>query len=373
MVYVLEFHRKNRHRHTEVHPPTPVVLGYIYTEPLSHNLHNSQTTRMYFLLPDLQRICPFPPSLNPHHETAASESRAWINSFDILPLERQQRQFSKSSLELLASHAYPYADLEGCRTSCDYMNLTFILDDYSDEEGKSGTRGMSDSFMNALKDPNWDDGSEFARLAREFRWRLNSTSATARQRFIETFDSYLDDTVLEAEIREHGNVLNLKDFMELRRGNSGVDVAFSVIECVLAIDLQPEVFDHPTLSAMRKLAGHMVFTINDIYSYNKEQAAGHSANNLITVIKEERGIELQEAFDIAGQFFENDVEAFLRLKELLPRWGPEVDEAVARYVTGLECWVGGSLEWSLSGGRYFGESVEEVRKTRRVVLAERVA
>jgi hypothetical protein len=113
--------------------------------------------------------------------------------------------------------------------------------------------------------------------------------------------------------------------------------------------------------------------LKDIYSYNKEQAGGHSANNLITVIKEERGVGLQEAFDVAGQFFENYVEELLSCKELLPSWGPEVDEAVSRYVTGLECWVSGGIEWSLSGPRYFGGAVGEVKRTRRVALTERVA
>ena len=121
---------------------------------------------MHFTLPDLQRVCPFPSSLNPHFASVASESKAWIDSFGILS-GRQQRQFSASALELLAAYAYPYADREGCRTACDYMNLTFILDDYSDDERRSGTRAMSDSFMNALKDPSWDDGTDFARLARE--------------------------------------------------------------------------------------------------------------------------------------------------------------------------------------------------------------
>ena len=65
----------------------------------------------------------------------------------------------------------------------------------------------------------------------------------------------------------------------------------------------------------------------DIHSYNKEQAGGHSAGNLITVIEKERGVELQEAFDIAGQFFKSYVEGFVICKELLPSWGPEVDEA----------------------------------------------
>lgn len=113
--------------------------------------------------------------------------------------------------------------------------------------------------------------------------------------------------------------------------------------------------------------------LKDIYSYNKEQAGGHAANNLITVIRKEMRIGLQEAFDVAGRSFESDVEEFLLCKESLPSWGPEIDEAVSRYVSGLEYWVRGGIEWSLSGPRYFGDSVEEVRRTGRVALAERVA
>lgn len=162
------------------------------------------------------------------------------------------------------------------------MNVTFLLDDYSDDEGRRNARMMADSFMNALRDSNRDDGTAFAKLAREsvdftvsqltpvaddptilrFRIRLNTASATARQRLIDTFDDYLDATVREAENRERGIILGLEDFMELRRGNSGVEVAFAVIECILSIDLGPEVFDHPTFSNLRRLAGNMLFAAN---------------------------------------------------------------------------------------------------------------
>lgn len=108
-----------------------------------------------------------------------------------------------------------------------------------------------------------------------------------------------------------------------------------------------------------------------MYSYNKEQAGGHSANNFITVVMVERGFGLQEAIDFAGEYFENKVNEFLRWKAKMPSWGPEIDDAVSRYTYGLECWVGGYLEWSLSSRRYFGESVEEVRRTRKVALKPR--
>jgi hypothetical protein len=126
------------------------------------------TENMYFTLPDLPGICrdPFSPSFNPHYEAVASESKAWIDSLGILSGEKQ-RYFSTSAFEFLAAHTYPYADREGYRTCCDYLNTTFILDDYSDDEGGKGARRMADSFMNALRDPTWDDGTPFARMARE--------------------------------------------------------------------------------------------------------------------------------------------------------------------------------------------------------------
>lgn len=112
----------------------------------------------------------------------------------------------------------------------------------------------------------------------------------------------------------------------------------------------------------------MLFIANDIYSYNKEQAGGHAANNLITVIEKERGVDLQGAMDIAGDFFANCAKEFNTWKEQLPSWGPETDAAVSEYIEGMAACVRGYIEWSLTGPRYFGSSVEEVRKTRRVLL-----
>ena len=70
--------------------------------------------------------------------------------------------------------------------------------------------------------------------------------------------------------------------------------------------------------------------LKDIRSYNEEQAGGHSANNLITVIEVERKAGLQEAFDVAGQMFQCDARKFLRCKESLPSFGTELDEGVSR-------------------------------------------
>jgi len=72
----------------------------------------------------------------------------------------------------------------------------------------------------------------------------------------------LDATVREAENRERGTILGLNDYMDLRRGNSGVYPTLALIECVLGINLEQEVFDHPVLSNLTKLAGDLAIISN---------------------------------------------------------------------------------------------------------------
>ena len=91
---------------------------------------------------------------------------------------------------------------------------------------------------------------------------MTTASATGRQRFIDTFDHYLDATVREAENREQGTVLGLSDYLELRRGNSGAYPAYAMIECMLSIDLKPEVFYHPALWNLTRIAVDMLFIAN---------------------------------------------------------------------------------------------------------------
>lgn len=82
---------------------------------------------------------------------------------------------------------------------------------------------------------------------------------------------------------------------------------------------------------------------------------------------------MQEAMDIAGEFFTNYAKEFDMWKEQLPGWGSETDAAVSEYIKGMAACVRGYIEWSLTGPRYFGTSVEEVKKTRRVLLRTRAS
>jgi hypothetical protein len=76
-----------------------------------------------------------------------------------------------------------------------------------------------------------------------------------------------------------------------------------------------------------------------------EQARGHFANNLVTVLMEENNIDLQAAFDLVGKKYAHLVEQFQSAQLQMPSFGNKVDEMVSKYMEGLAYWVSGNLKF----------------------------
>lgn len=107
----------------------------------------------------------------------------------------------------------------------------------------------------------------------------------------------------------------------------------------------------------------------DVYSYNMEQAKGHTGNNIVTVLMRQKKISLQEASDLIGAHFAALMNRFVEVKKQLPSFGAALDDAVAKYVVAMEHWVIGNLEWSFESQRYFGAEHTRVKETLVVVLS----
>lgn len=227
---------------------------------------------------------------------------------------------------------------------------------------------------------------------RRFRARfMRLVNPNTSRRFFLHWKYYLDGTSKEAELRERKEVLNLTDFTPLRRENSALRVVFELAEYALGLDIPDEVFENEFFQSIYFAAIDMVCWSNvclvhcvviisitywfialrnlqDVYSYNKEQAMGHSGNNVITVLRNEKNIDIQTACDYVGVHFKELMDRFMADKERLPSFGPDLDASVARYVSAMGDWVIGSLEWSFEITRYFGIEHAEVKKNRVITL-----
>jgi hypothetical protein len=128
-----------------------------------------------FTLPDLLAMCPLQGSTNPHYEKAACESSAWVDSYGFF-VDRKRVAFLTGCNELLVSHTYPYAEFDQFRTVCDFVNLLFVVDEISDEQNGKDARTTGQIYLNAMCDPDWDDGSRLAKMTKEYVFRLGLKS-----------------------------------------------------------------------------------------------------------------------------------------------------------------------------------------------------
>ncbi|KAG6850710.1 hypothetical protein H0H93_009868 [Arthromyces matolae] len=309
-------------------------------------------TQNKFRLPDLLSSCPIDGGVNPHYETGAAESRAWINSYNVFT-DRKRAFFVLGCNELLVSHVYNYAGYEEFRTCCDFVNVLFVFDELSDEQTGKDALSTGNIFLNAMRFRT--------RLLRQY-----GTRATAR--FLKNWETYCACVVTEAELREEGKVLDVDDFVALRRENSAVRLCFSLIEYCFGIDLPDEVFEDPTFMEVYWSACDLVCWANDIYSYDMEQSKGISGNNIVTVLMMNKHLSLQEAADYIGGYCQELMDRFISAQARLPSWGASVDAEVTRYIQGLGCWIKGNLDWSFETQRYFGVKHLEVKETLLVTL-----
>ena len=127
----------------------------------------STQTPTSFVLPDLHAVTPFVGSFNPHYTVAATASSEWVNSYRILS-DRKRAFFLQGGSELLCAHAYPYADCERLRTTCDFVNLLFTVDEISDDQDEKGAHETGLTFYNAMRDLDYDDGTTLCKMTKEY-------------------------------------------------------------------------------------------------------------------------------------------------------------------------------------------------------------
>ncbi|KAH9481651.1 Bifunctional terpene synthase Agr4 [Psilocybe cubensis] len=318
-----------------------------------------------FVLPDLLESCPLKDATNPYYKEAAAESRAWINGYDIFT-DRKRAEFIQGQNELLCSHVYWYAGREQLRTTCDFVNLLFVVDEVSDEQNGKGARETGQVFFKAMKYPDWDDGSILAKVTKEFMARFTRLAGPRNtKRFIDLCESYTACVGEEAELRERSELLDLASYIPLRRQNSAVLLCFALVEYILGIDLADEVYEDEMFMKAYWAACDQVCWANDIYSYDMEQSKGLAGNNIVSILMNENGTNLQETADYIGERCGEFVSDYISAKsQISPSLGPEA----LQFIDFVGYWMIGNIEWCFETPRYFGSRHLEIKETRVVHL-----
>ncbi|KAG1882553.1 hypothetical protein F4604DRAFT_1921112 [Suillus subluteus] len=154
-------------------------------------------------IPDLLARWPFPRRLNQHYSKVSAEASAWLESLKVFS-PKAQKAFDSGKFCLLSCLSYPIACEEHLRSACDFMNLAFIIDEFSDVSDEGEVRQQKGAIMDALRHPHkprptgeWVGGE----VTRQFWERtIRNTSGQSQKWFIAAFDEYLLEGVAQQAV-----------------------------------------------------------------------------------------------------------------------------------------------------------------------------
>lgn len=320
-------------------------------------------------IPDILARWPFPRRLNQHHCKVRAESSAWLESFRAFSPKAQQA-FDRCDFSLLGCLSYPNACEEHVRSGCDYMNLVFVIDEYSDVSEESEVRQQKDAIMDALRHPykprpkgEWVGGE----VTRQFWERtICNASGQSQKRFITTFEQYLEGVVQEAIDRSEHHVHDIQSYLDVRRRTVGARPAFALLE--LGLDIPDEVISHPTIEDVVAASTDMIALANDIASYNLEQARGDDGHNIVTIVMHELDTDVNGAMLWVADYHTKLETKYFEAVAAIPKWGEPVDSQVREYCDGMGSAVRANYDWGFESKRYFGTNGLEVQQKRWILL-----
>ncbi|KAH7915515.1 terpenoid synthase [Hygrophoropsis aurantiaca] len=342
-----------------------------------------ETSQVTFHVPDIQASWPWPRTLHPDWEEAWAASRGWFLSFNVFGAKERQ-VYEACHIGLLSGLTFALADKEIVRSGCDLLSIFLIFDETTDHLDEDGVRQFAKLYLSAMKHPEMPrphGETIVGEIVRQF-WQRARTRANPRfqRRFINEFEAFTEAVAQQAGDRTNRHFRSIEDYFAVRRGDVGLKPTIVLLLFNLDIDLPDEVLDHPALAEMEMCCVDSIITANDITSYNREQARGDDTHNLVSIVMQERGLDLQSALYWIRDYQEHVTQNFIRLRdevcarvrEDLPTiWNERIEAQLKGYMGGLACWVRGNDAWGWECERYFGKEGMEVKNGKHVVLMPR--
>jgi hypothetical protein len=111
--------------------------------------------------------------------------------------------------------------------------------------------------------------------------------------------------------------------------------------------------------------------VQDLYSFNVEQAKGDD-HNIVTLMILHENMAVQDAIGRVSTIHDRLAAQFLGVFHSLPSFGsPAVDDMIQYYAEGLGNWIRANDCWSFETWRYFKDDGPRVQKERVVELLPR--
>ncbi|WP_127356254.1 terpene synthase family protein [Actinacidiphila soli] len=315
---------------------------------------------------------PYPARLNPHLEEARAHSREWARGMGMLEGSGiwEEKDLDSHDYALLCSCTHPDCDGPALSLVTDWYVWVFFFDDHflelfkrtQDREGGKAYLDRLPAFMprdlEAAGIPEATNPVE-AGLADLWARTVPSMSMEWRERFIESTENLLNESLWELSNMNAHRIPNPVEYIEMRRKVGGAPWSAGLVEYAVGAEVPDVIAASRPMRVLRDAFSDGVHLCNDLFSYQREVENEGENSNGVLVLETFLDCTTQQAAEAVNdlrtsrlQQFENT--ALTELPPLFVETGldPLSCADVLAYVKGLQDWQSGGLEWHMRSSRY---------------------
>ncbi|EFV14552.1 terpene synthase family protein [Segniliparus rugosus] len=244
---------------------------------------------------------------------------------------------------------------------CDMLQLMFVVDDILDSatmEKRSAANFRADMAA-LLKGFSLEGDGPARRVAQAMSHVIGELLATGMsQRHV---DCLLADMAAHAEscLRENTSKLHdeINDIDSYRRTHAsvgGVPVVLRLLEYSLGVDIGAEQQESTLLRDISQVVNWHMMHVNSLFSFRKEMFEENNATNLVLVLARRQGMSVQAAADAVCDEIRATEAAYYRLRDEAFDHPFSDQEAVRRYLIGLDYLLSGTIAFHAVNPRYHG-------------------
>ncbi len=291
---------------------------------------------------------------NPFIDQAQELLLGWIANHKVINDQKSIKKIQTAAFAKLIGKAHPRANLEALSAVADFATWLFIYDDIiekqENQEAIQNLHARTITILDGAKVNETDNAltNGFYNIIE----RINKIchSSLWKARFKEDIQEYCKATLWELTNRKKRIIPSLEEYRNNRPNTSGTKVMFDFIELLERISIPQEVFDSIYFQRLRLLGSNLVNWENDILSAPKE-FLHNDFHNLVFVHLADDATDYEDAFAKAAVDLTRDLDAFMKLSQETPDYGPHT-EAVEKYINGIMEWVAAHHFWAITSPRY---------------------
>jgi hypothetical protein len=289
-------------------------------------------------------------TINTHVSTAQHRSVEWAERLALIQGEPQKNRLHRSKIAWLVGRVSPTASLEGLQVASDWTTLFCLMDDRIEDPTLHPIQASAllSQWLRSFREGTASQDAisqAFADLHQRMR-----TSEGRFQNFLSRIEELCLCFSWEAIHRRQKITPDLETYLHMREISVGIFAELALSGFTDGIDLPLEILEHPSLKRLMVLVSRVVGCANDLFTYEKELQQGE-LHNLVHVLMTREQLSKEEAISTAIQIHDDAVREFHRLSQELPTFEGE-EHNVRRFVSLLERWMSGHLEWAKETGRY---------------------